>query len=252
MVVLVLGSVVGLWSAAAMATTGGGTPLPAAMPNLLVNGTSGIAVGMATNMIPHNLVEVVDAARHLLTHPGADLDELMRFVPGPDLPTGGQLLGMTEVRAAYETGRGVVRMRATAEVGPLPRGRSAITVTELPYGVGTERVIAKVKELVTGKKLQGIADLKDLTDRQRGTQLVIEVKAGFAAQAVLTELYRLTPLEESFGINALALVDGQPRTLDEIGREFGLTRERIRQIESKTLSKLRHPSRSQKLRDYLD
>jgi len=187
--------------------------LPAAMPNLLVNGTSGIAVGMATNMVPHNLVEVVDAARHLLAHPDANLDDLMRFVPGPDLPTGGQLLGMTEVRSAYETGRGVVRMRATAEVGPLPRGKSSITITELPYGVGAERVIAKVKELVTGKKLQGIADVKDLTDRQLGTHLVFEVKAGFNGQAVLAELYRLTPLEESFGINNVALVDGQPRTL---------------------------------------
>jgi len=191
--------------------------LPAAMPNLLVNGTSGIAVGMATNMIPHNLVEVVDAARHLLSHPDATLDELMRFVPGPDLPTGGQLLGMTEVRAAYETGRGVVRMRATAEVGSLPRGKSSITVTELPYGVGAERVIAKVKELVTGKKLQGIAEVKDLTDRQLGTHLVFEVKAGFNAQAVLAELFRLTPLEESFGINNVALVDGQPRTLGLLG-----------------------------------
>ncbi|MDP9497277.1 MAG: DNA topoisomerase IV subunit A, partial [Actinomycetota bacterium] len=187
--------------------------LPAAFPNLLVNGASGIAVGMATNMAPHNLVEVVDAARHLLAHPDAGLDDLMRFVPGPDLPTGGQLLGMTEVRAAYETGRGVVRMRATAEIGALPRGRSSITVTELPYGVGTERVIAKVKELVQAKKLTGIADLKDLTDRAHGTQLLIEVKAGFSPQAVLGELYRLTPLEESFGINNVALVDGQPRTL---------------------------------------
>ncbi len=187
--------------------------LPAAFPNLLVNGTSGIAVGMATNMIPHNLVEVVDAARHLLEHPDADLDDLMRFVPGPDLPTGGQLLGMAEVRTAYETGRGVVRMRATADVGALPRGKSHITVTELPYGVGAERVKLKMKELVTAKKLQGVADVKDLTDRHRGTQLVIEVKAGFNPQAVLAELYRLTPLEESFGINALALVDGQPRTL---------------------------------------
>ena len=187
--------------------------LPAAYPNLLVNGTSGIAVGMATNMIPHNLVEVVDAARHLLDNPEATLTDLMRFVPGPDLPTGGQLLGMTEVRAAYETGRGVVRMRATAEMGTLPRGKSSITVTELPYGVGAERVIAKVKELVNGKKLQGIADVKDLTDRSLGTHLVVEVKAGFNPQAVLAELYRLTPLEESFGINNVALVDGEPRTL---------------------------------------
>ncbi len=187
--------------------------LPAAYPNLLVNGTSGIAVGMATNMIPHNLVEVVDAARHLLAHPEASLDELMELVPGPDLPTGGQLLGMTEVREAYETGRGVVRMRATAEVAAAARGKSHITVTELPYGVGAERVIAKVKELVTSKKLQGISDVKDLTDRQLGTHLVFEVKAGFQPQAVLGELYRLTPLEESFGINNVALVDGEPRTL---------------------------------------
>jgi DNA gyrase subunit A len=187
--------------------------MPAAFPNLLVNGSSGIAVGMATNMIPHNLIEVVDAATHLLEHPDADLDDLMRHLPGPDLPTGGQLLGMEEVRQAYETGRGVVRMRATAEVGPLPRGKSAITISELPYGVGTERVIVKVKELVNGKKLQGISDVKDLTDRSLGTQLVFEVKAGFNPQAVLAELYRLTPLEESFGINNLALVDGQPRTL---------------------------------------
>jgi DNA gyrase subunit A len=187
--------------------------LPAAYPNLLVNGTSGIAVGMATNMIPHNLVEVVDAARHLLEHPDASLDDLMEMVPGPDLPGGGQLLGMQEVRSAYETGRGVVRMRATAEVAAAARGKSQITVTELPYGVGAERVIAKVKELVTGKKLQGISDVKDLTDRERGTQLVFEIKAGFNPQAVLAELYRLTPLEESFGINNVALVDGQPRTL---------------------------------------
>ena len=187
--------------------------LPAAFPNLLVNGTSGIAVGMATNMIPHNLVEVVDAAVHLLEDPDATLDDLMRFVPGPDLPTGGQLLGMSEVRSAYETGRGVVRMRATAELGTLPRGKSSITVTELPYGVGPERVTAKVAELVKSKKLQGVADINDYSDGSVGLELVIEVKAGFNPQAVLGELYRLTPLEESFGINNVALVDGQPRTL---------------------------------------
>ena len=187
--------------------------LPSAFPNLLVNGSAGIAVGMATNMISHNLVEVVDAALHLLEHPQADLDALMRFVPGPDLPTGGQLLGMDEVRQAYETGRGIVRMRGTAEIGPLPRGKAQITFTELPYGVGAERVITKVKELVNSKKLQGIADVKDLTDEAKGLDLVFEVKAGFNPQAVLAELFRLTPLEESFGINNLALVDGQPRTL---------------------------------------
>src|SRR3954464_5825094 len=127
--------------------------LPAAFPNLLVNGTSGIAVGMATNMIPHNLGEVVAATRHLITHPDADLDTLMRFVPGPDLPTGGQLLGLDEVRRAYETGRGVVRMRAKAVTGPLEggRGRQAITVVELPYGIGTEKIIEAITDEVKGK-----------------------------------------------------------------------------------------------------
>ncbi|MBL7254347.1 DNA topoisomerase 4 subunit A [Actinoplanes sp. LDG1-01] len=203
--------------------------LPAAFPNLLVNGTSGIAVGMATNMIPHNLGEVVAAARHLITNPDASLDKLMRFVPGPDLPTGGQLLGLDEVRRAYETGRGVVRMRARAQTGPLEggRGRQAITVTELPYGVGTEKIIEAITDEVKGKlivsgpkrgqrqaaRLQGIADVKDLTDREHGTRLVIECKVGVNPQALLADLYRLTPLETSFGINNLVLVDGQPQTL---------------------------------------
>jgi DNA gyrase subunit A len=190
--------------------------LPAAFPNLLVNGASGIAVGMATNMIPHNLGEVVAAARWLITHPTATLDRLMEFVPGPDLPTGGLLLGLDEVRKAYETGRGVVRMRGKVEIGPLEgsRGRQAITVTELPYGVGAEKVIEKITDEVTRtKRLQGIADVKDLTDRESGTRLVIECKVGVNPQALLADLYRLTPLEQSFGVNNLVLVDGQPQTL---------------------------------------
>jgi DNA gyrase subunit A len=190
--------------------------LPAAFPNLLVNGTSGIAVGMATNMIPHNLGEVVAAARYLISHPDATLDELMYLVPGPDLPTGGQLLGLDEVRRSYESGRGVVRMRARVEIGPLPgsRGRQAITVTELPYGIGAEKVIEKITDEVTRtKRLQGIADIKDLTDRENGTCLVVECKIGVNPQALLADLYRLTPLEQSFGVNNLVLVDGQPATL---------------------------------------
>ncbi|WP_433273474.1 DNA topoisomerase (ATP-hydrolyzing) [Actinosynnema sp. CS-041913] len=190
--------------------------LPAAFPNLLVNGTSGIAVGMATNMIPHNLAEVVAAARWLVTHPDASLDKLMEFIPGPDLPTGGVLLGLDEVRKAYETGRGVVRMRAKVETGPLEgsRGRQAITVTELPYGVGPEKIIEKITDEVTkSKRLTGIADVKDLTDRENGTRVVIECKVGVNPQALLADLYRLTPMEQSFGINNLVLVEGQPRTL---------------------------------------
>ncbi len=186
--------------------------LPAAIPHLLVNGTTGIAVGMATNIAPHNLVEVVQALKHLLRHPDASVDDLMRFVPGPDLPTGGKIVGLDGVRDAYETGRGTFRMRATARVEAVGR-RKGIVVTELPYGVGTEKVIDRIKTLVQGKKLQGISDVRDLTDRDHGLRLVIEVKNGFHADALLEQLYRQTPLEDSFGINTVALVDGQPRTL---------------------------------------
>jgi DNA gyrase subunit A len=187
--------------------------LPAGIPNLLVNGTAGIAVGMATNMAPHNLGEVIAAARHLLRHPDAPLDVLMRFVPGPDLPTGGRIVGLEGIREAYETGRGIFRTRATATIEQITPRRSGIVVTELPYSVGPEKVMARIKDLVQAKKLNGIADLKDLTDRHRGLHLVIEVRSGFHPEAVLAELYRLTPMEETFGINNVALVDGQPRVL---------------------------------------
>ena len=187
--------------------------LPAAIPNLLVNGASGIAVGMATNMAPHNLVEVVQALRHLVTHPGADLDTLMRFIPGPDLPTGGKIIGLDGVRDAYETGRGTFRMRATTRIESVTPRRKGIVVTELPYGVGPEKVIERIKTLVQAKKLQGIADVKDLTDLEKGLRLVIEVKNGFNPEAILEQLFKLTPMEDSFGINNVALVDGQPRTL---------------------------------------
>ena len=187
--------------------------LPAAFPNLLVNGAAGIAVGMATNMAPHNLVEVIAAARHLISKPNASLDDLMRYVPGPDLPTGGKIVGLDGVREAYETGRGVFRIRATAKVTDVRPRKRGIVVTELPYGVGPEKVIAKIKDLVHSRKLQGIADIRDLTDREHGLQLVIEVKNGFNAEAILDELYRLTPMEDTFGVNNVALVDGQPLTL---------------------------------------
>ncbi|HEY2693255.1 MAG TPA: DNA topoisomerase IV subunit A [Streptosporangiaceae bacterium] len=187
--------------------------LPAALPNLLVNGTAGIAVGMATNMAPHNLGEVVAAARHLIAHPDAGLDELMRFVPGPDLPTGGKIVGLEGIREAYETGRGIFRTRAATRIEKLTPRRTGIVVTELPYGIGPEKVVTRIKDLVQAKKLGGIADLKDLTDRHRGLQLVIEVRNGFHPEAVLEELYRLTPMEDTFGINNVALVAGQPRLL---------------------------------------
>jgi DNA gyrase subunit A len=187
--------------------------LPAAIPNLLVNGAAGIAVGMATNMAPHNLGEVIAAARHLIAHPDAGLDELMRFVPGPDLPTGGKIIGLDGIRDAYETGRGTFRTRAAARIEKITPRRTGIVVTELPYGIGPEKVVARIKDLVQAKKLAGISDLKDLTDRKRGLQLVIEVRTGFHPEAVLDELHRLTPMEDTFGINNVALVDGQPRLL---------------------------------------
>ncbi|HKY57755.1 MAG TPA: DNA topoisomerase IV subunit A [Aeromicrobium sp.] len=187
--------------------------LPAAMPNLLVNGASGIAVGMATNIAPHNLVEVVQACRHLVEHPEADLDALMRFIPGPDLPTGGKIVGLEGIRDAYAAGNGSFRMRATARVDSITPRRKGIVVTELPYNVGPERVIEAIKKLVQSKKLQGISDIKNLTDRHQGLNLVIEVKSSFHPEAVLEQLYKLTPMESSFSINAVALVDGQPRTL---------------------------------------
>ncbi|ONK10740.1 DNA topoisomerase IV subunit A [Streptomyces sp. MP131-18] len=187
--------------------------LPAAYPNLLVNGSSGIAVGMATNMPPHNLGEVIAAARHLIRHPAADLATLMRMVPGPDLPTGGQIVGLDGIRDAYETGRGTFRIRATVAEEKVSARRRGLVVTELPFTVGPEKVIGKIKDLVNAKRLQGIADVKDLTDREHGLRLVIEVKNGFNPEAVLAQLYKLTPMEETFGINNVALVDGQPLTM---------------------------------------
>ncbi|TDQ48235.1 DNA gyrase/topoisomerase IV subunit A [Actinorugispora endophytica] len=187
--------------------------LPAAFPNLLVNGASGIAVGMATNMAPHNLGEVIGAARHLIAHPEATLEELMEFVPGPDLPTGGTINGLDGIRDAYTKGRGTFRTRATVAIEKITPRRTGLIVTELPYNVGPEKVVSRIKELVQAKKIQGISDLKDLTDRNQGLRLVIELKNGFNPEAVLEDLYRLTPMEETFGINNVALVDGQPQTL---------------------------------------
>ncbi|MBI5160158.1 MAG: DNA topoisomerase IV subunit A [Micrococcales bacterium] len=187
--------------------------LPAAIPNLLVNGASGIAVGMATNMAPHNLVEVAAAARHLLEDPEATLDELMAFIPGPDLPSGGTIAGLDGVREAYETGRGAFRTRARVAVEQLGPRRTGLVVTELPYLVGPERVIEKIRDGVQAKKITGISDVTDLTDRKNGLRLVIGIKTGFSADAVLAELYRLTPLEDGFAINNVALVDGRPQTL---------------------------------------
>lgn len=187
--------------------------LPAAYPNLLVNGATGIAVGMATNMAPHNLNEVVAAATYLLDHPDASLEQLMEFVPGPDLPSGGIIVGLDGIADAYATGRGTFRTRGKVSIEQLGPRKTGLVVTELPYLVGPERVIEKIKDAVGSKKLTGVSDVTDLTDRRNGLRLVIGIKTGFDPQAVLEQLYRLTPLEDSFGINNVALVDGQPHTL---------------------------------------
>jgi len=187
--------------------------LPAAFPNLLVNGASGIAVGMATNMAPHNLIEVVGAARHLIENPNASLDDLMSFVPGPDLPTGGTIIGLAGIRDAYETGRGAFKTRARVSVENLTARKVGLVITELPFMVGAEKVIEKIKDGVNSKKLSGISDVTDLTDRAHGTRLVVGIKTGFSPDAVLEQLYRYTPLEDSFNINNVALVDGGPKTL---------------------------------------
>jgi DNA gyrase subunit A len=209
------------------------TVLPAAFPNLLVNGATGIAVGMATNCPPHNLVEVVQALRHLIKHPDADIDELMRFVPGPDLPSGGKIIGLDGIRDAYHAGKGSFRMRATARVEQVHPRRKGIVITELPYLIGPERVIEQIKNLVNARKLQGIADVKDLSDRANGTRLVIEIKSGFNPDAILEQLYKLTKIEDNYAINAVALVDGQPRTLTlrdlltvYLGHRYDVTRRR--------------------------
>lgn len=187
--------------------------LPAAFPNLLVNGSAGIAVGMATNMPPHNLREVIAGARHLLANPDATVKQLMKFIPGPDLPNGGIIMGLDGVKEAYETGKGSFKTRARVSVESVSQRKLGLVVTELPYLVGPEKVIERIKDGVNSKKLQGISDVTDLTDRTNGLKLVIELKTGFDPQVVLDLLYRFTPMEDSFGINNVALVKGRPATL---------------------------------------
>ena len=188
--------------------------LPALLPNLLVNGTSGIAVGMATNMPTHNLGEIYEAIKLVMTkrRPKPTLDELMEKVPGPDFPSGGSVIN-EGIRDAYETGRGTVRIRAKAEVVNVTRARQGLEITELPYLVGAERVIAKIKDLINANRVTGISDVKNLSDRKSGLKLVIECKTGINAELLLEQLYRLTPLEETFGINNVVLVNGVPTTL---------------------------------------
>jgi DNA gyrase subunit A len=186
--------------------------LPTRIPNLLVNGSSGIAVGMATNIPPHNLTEVVDALVALVADPGLGIDELMKFIPGPDFPTAGFVHGRQGIREAYHTGRGVVQMRARTSVEGEERGKAKIIVHELPYQVNKARLIERMAELVNEKKIEGISDLRDESDRE-GMRIVIELKRDAVPEVVLNQLFKLTPMQDSFGVNMLAIVGGRPKLL---------------------------------------
>lgn len=188
------------------------TVLPSRFPNLLANGSSGIAVGMSTNIPPHNLGEVIEATIALIENPDLESRDLMRYIHGPDFPTGGVVMGLEGLREAYETGRGVIRVRGKAHIEQTKSGRSRIVVTEIPFQVNKARLTERIAELVRSKKLSGIADLRDESDRT-GMRLVIELRKEAAPQVVLNQLYKHTQLQESFGIIMLALVDGVPRIL---------------------------------------
>jgi DNA gyrase subunit A len=187
--------------------------LPARYPNLLVNGSSGIAVGMATNIPPHNLGEVVDAAIALLENPGLGPDQLLQYVKGPDFPTGGIIMGMSGIHEAYTTGKGILHVRGRAHIEQAKSGKNSIVVTELPYQVNKARLAERIAELVREKKMTGISDLRDESDRA-GTRLVVELKREATPQVVLNQLYKHTQLQESFGIIMLAIVGGVPRTMN--------------------------------------
>ncbi len=189
------------------------TVLPARFPNLLVNGSQGIAVAMATNIPPHNLREIIDATIHLIDHPDATADDLMQFVKGPDFPTGGYILGRQGIMDAYRTGRGSIKMRAKAEIVETKRGGTAIVVTELPYQVSPRSVLTRLKELVDSRELDGVRDANDASAKGL-TRIEIELKRDANANVVLNNLYKHTPLQTSFGVNMVALVDGVPRTLN--------------------------------------
>ncbi|MDO4913410.1 MAG: DNA topoisomerase IV subunit A [Bifidobacteriaceae bacterium] len=187
--------------------------LPATIPNLLVNGAAGIAVGMATNMATHNLGEVISAAKHLMQNPDATLEELMHYIPGPDWPTGGIIIGRDGIREAYEQGRGTVTTRSTTHIENITARKKAIVITELPFMVGPERVLERISDGIKNHKIEGVSGAIDLSDRHNGTKLVIEIKTGFDPHAVLAQLFKTTPLQENFSINNVALVNGRPHTM---------------------------------------
>src|SRR5256712_3157575 len=188
------------------------TVLPTKVPNLLINGSDGIAVGMATKIPPHNLTEIIDATILLITKPGATIDEVLSVVPGPDFPTGAYIYGKRGIKSAYETGRGQFTMRAKAAIERPTKEKQQIVITEIPYQVNKAKVIERIAQLVQEKKIEGIADIRDESDRD-GMRIVIEIKRGEQPEVILNNLYKHTQLQENFGMIMLAIVNGQPRTL---------------------------------------
>lgn len=193
--------------------------LPSRFPNLLVNGSSGIAVGMATNIPPHNLTEVINGLvkiidNHIQENRETDIDEIMEIIKGPDFPTGATILGKAGINAAYRTGRGKLKLRATAEIQPMSNGKDRIVVTEIPYQVNKAKMIERIAELVKEKKIEGIADINDETDRETGIRIVFECKKDANASVVLNQLYKFSQLQESYSINFLAIVKGEPKVLN--------------------------------------
>jgi len=214
------------------------TVMPSRFPNLLVNGSAGIAVGMATNIPPHNLSEVIDATIALIDDPAIDVEGLMQHIPGPDFPTAGIINGVGGIHLAYRTGRGRVRMRAKAEIEVADNGREAIAVTEIPYQVNKARLIEKIAELVKEKKLEGISELRDESDKD-GMRIYIEIKRGESAEVVLNNLYSQTPMESVFGINMVALVDGRPQLLNLKQMLEAFVRHRREVVTRRTIFELR-------------
>ena len=212
--------------------------LPSRYPNLLVNGSTGIAVGMATNIPPHNLSEVVDACLHALDNPQADAEDLSRFVRGPDFPTGAYIIGNKGIKDALLTGRGSVKQRAVTEVVELARGKTAIIVTEIPYQVSIDRILEKIADLVENKSLVGISELRNETNRN-GIRVVIELKRDANPQVILNQLHRQTQLEENFSVNAVALVDGVPRTLNLADMVHNYLYHQIEVIQRRSAFRLR-------------
>jgi DNA gyrase subunit A len=204
------------------------TVLPARFPNLLVNGSGGIAVGMATNMAPHNLGEVIDACMAVIDNPSVSIDDLIDIIPGPDFPTGGLILGRVGIKSAFHTGRGSVVMRARVAVEEIRKEREALIVTEIPYQVNKALMIERIADLVREKKLEGISDIRDESDRQ-GMRVVIELKRDAMAEIVLNQLYRYTPLQSTFGINNVCLTGGRPELLNlkELLQAFVAFREEV-------------------------